>query len=95
MRQDVKAYLQHFWDIKSKLFHKIYTKPKFWKLYLSFWPFFDSVYFDAGVVLLSSDDHHRLVGKVLLVIVDEPGRTFRNEIKSESERKQEETGSQS
>ena len=58
-------------------------------------PVFDPVDFDAGVVLLPTDDDHRLVGQVLLVVVDEPGRTFGNEIKSESERKEKEAGGQS
>ena len=35
-------------------------------------PVFDPVDLDAGVVLLAPDDHHRLVGKVLLVVVDQP-----------------------
>ena len=59
-----------------------------------FLPIFYSVDFDASIVLFSSDDKHGFVGEVLFVVVDQPGRTFRNEIEAESERKEEEARGQ-
>ena len=63
-------------------------------LSILFLPIFYSVDFDAGIVLLSSDHEHGLVGEVFFVVVDQPGRTFRNEIKAEGKGKEEEARGQ-